>query len=146
MRKPKKPKMKLSICWDAKRKTLFKRAEKQAREWKKFSGQSSAKFLLQRVRLTGPLRALIFDSKYDTYKGVLAYVRIIDGTVRAEEMIATIATRPESSVIEVGYFRSRIQKMAICSGEIGYIATGFKSVDECRVGDTYLVSLIRKTM
>ena len=84
-----------------------------------------------------PLRALIFDSKYDSYKGVLAYVRIIDGETKAEDKIFTLATKEESSVIEVGYFSPDLQKtLKLLAGEIGYIATGFKSVEDCRVGDT----------
>ena len=84
-----------------------------------------------------PLRALIFDSKYDTYKGVLAYVKIIDGEARAEDKILTLATKQPSSVIEVGYFSPELKKSDVLSaGSIGYIATGFKSVEDCRVGDT----------
>ena len=84
-----------------------------------------------------PLRALIFDSKYDTYKGVLAYVKIIDGEARAEDKILTLATKQPSSVIEVGYFSPELRKAdALSAGSIGYIATGFKSVEDCRVGDT----------
>ncbi|MDP1845733.1 MAG: translation elongation factor 4 [Candidatus Moranbacteria bacterium] len=84
-----------------------------------------------------PLRALIFDSKYDIYKGVLAYVKIIDGEARAEDKILTLATKQPSSVIEVGYFSPELKKTDVLSaGSIGYIATGFKSVEDCRVGDT----------
>lgn len=84
-----------------------------------------------------PLRALIFDSKYDTYKGVLAYVRIVDGKVKEEEKIFTAATKQASSVIEVGYFKPNFEKTReLSTGEIGYIATGFKTVEDCRVGDT----------
>jgi len=84
-----------------------------------------------------PLRALIFDSKYDTYKGVLAYVRIIDGAIVAEDKIATMATKQKSSAIEVGYFSPELVKSKkLSAGDIGYIATGFKTVEDCRVGDT----------
>ena len=86
------------------------------------------------------LRALIFDSKYDTYKGVLAYVRIVDGKIKAEERILTMATKQNSSVIEVGYFKPNLEKTSMLSaGEIGYIATGFKTVEDCRVGDTIVL-------
>jgi len=89
----------------------------------------------------GPLRALIFDSKYDLYKGVLAYVKIVDGEVKAEDKILTMATKQESSVIEVGYFSPELKKAGtLAAGEIGYIATGFKSVQDCRVGDTIVSS------
>ncbi|MFA5925424.1 MAG: translation elongation factor 4 [Parcubacteria group bacterium] len=84
-----------------------------------------------------PLRALIFDSKYDIFKGVLAYAKIIDGEIKSEDKILTMATKQHSSVIEVGYFSPDLRKGQILSaGTIGYIATGFKSVEHCRVGDT----------
>lgn len=87
-----------------------------------------------------PLRAMIFDSKYDTYKGVLAYVRIVDGHVKAGEEIRMMATEKESGVIEVGYFKPEFYASdVLTAGDIGYIATGLKSVEFCRVGDTITV-------
>lgn len=84
-----------------------------------------------------PLRALIFDSKYDTYKGVLAYVRIFDGEIEAEKEIFMMANSAKSETFEVGYFKPNLEKTKkLSAGEIGYIATGFKSVEFCRVGDT----------
>jgi GTP-binding protein LepA len=87
-----------------------------------------------------PLRALIFDSKYDTYKGVLAYVRIVDGQVKRDDIISMIATQKDSGVIEVGYFKPEMVSAGnLQAGDIGYIATGLKSVDFCRVGDTITI-------
>lgn len=87
-----------------------------------------------------PLRALIFDSKYDTYKGVLAYVRIVDGHVKEGDEIRMMASQKESGVIEVGYFKPEFQvSELLTAGDIGYIATGLKSVEFCRVGDTITV-------
>jgi len=87
-----------------------------------------------------PLRALIFDSKYDTYKGVLAYVRIVDGHVKREDEIRMMATQKESGVIEVGHFKPEFfATEMLTAGDIGYIATGLKSVEFCRVGDTITV-------
>ncbi|MEI8343422.1 MAG: translation elongation factor 4 [Candidatus Moraniibacteriota bacterium] len=87
-----------------------------------------------------PLRALIFDSKYDTYKGVLAYVRIVDGQVKRDDIISMIATQKDSGVIEVGYFKPEmVAADNLQAGDIGYIATGLKSVDFCRVGDTITI-------
>ena len=84
-----------------------------------------------------PLRALIFDSKYDTYKGVLAYVRIVDGQVKRDDEIRMMENHKESGVVEVGYFKPGLVTTDILTaGDIGYIATGLKSVDHCRVGDT----------
>ena len=84
-----------------------------------------------------PLRALIFDSKYDSYKGVLAYVRVLDGSVRGAERVRMMATKTEADLLEVGVFRPTMAKVpALEAGEVGYVATGLKSVGECRVGDT----------
>ena len=88
-----------------------------------------------------PLRALIFDSKFDSYKGVLAYVKIVDGQVRREDNILAVATKKESGVIEIGYFKPHMEKCdRLEAGSIGYIATGFKTVEDCRVGDTLTIS------
>ncbi len=88
-----------------------------------------------------PLRALIFDSKYDTYKGVVAYVRIVDGTVKRDDKIAMMAVGSESGVVEVGFFRPDLQAVEkLVAGDIGYIATGFKGVEDCRVGDTVTIA------
>jgi GTP-binding protein LepA len=84
-----------------------------------------------------PLRALIFDSKYDDYRGVVAYVRIVDGEVRRDEILHYFATGAQGSAIEVGYFFPGLVKTDVLrAGEVGYIATGLKSVSVCRVGDT----------
>ncbi len=87
------------------------------------------------------LRALIFDSKYDSYKGVLAYVRIVDGEVRAEDDVRLMAGEVNAHVIEVGKFSPELKKTQILkAGDIGYIATGLKSVVQCRVGDTITIA------
>lgn len=88
-----------------------------------------------------PLRALIFDSKYDSYKGVLAHVRIFDGMVRAEDRILMLANQKTGDVLEVGCFKPELVRTeTLSAGEIGYIATGLKDVAECRVGDTITLS------
>jgi GTP-binding protein LepA len=84
-----------------------------------------------------PLRALIFDSKYDTYKGVVAYIRVLDGSVKRDDKVTMMAGGADSNVVEVGYFKPDLQKFdQLTAGDIGYLATGFKSVEFCRVGDT----------
>lgn len=84
-----------------------------------------------------PLRAMIFDSKYDSYKGVLAYVRIVDGSVKAEDDVRLMVGGRDAHVIEVGKFTPAFVKLdSLETGDIGYIATGLKSVDQCKVGDT----------
>jgi GTP-binding protein LepA len=87
-----------------------------------------------------PLRALVFDSHYDAYKGVIAYVRIVDGQLREGERIAMMATGSTTDVLETGYFQPRlISAGQLTTGEVGYVATGFKNVKDCRVGDTITV-------
>ncbi|MBV9691903.1 MAG: elongation factor 4 [Ktedonobacteraceae bacterium] len=87
-----------------------------------------------------PLRALVFDSHYNAYKGVIAYVRIVDGQLRTGERIAMMAAGSSAEILETGYFQPRlIPTEMLTSGEVGYIATGFKNVKDCRVGDTVTV-------
>jgi GTP-binding protein LepA len=87
-----------------------------------------------------PLRALVFDSHYDAYKGVIAYVRIIDGQLRENERLVMMATGSTTDILEAGYFQPRlISSGTLTAGEVGYIATGFKRVQDCRVGDTVTV-------
>jgi len=83
------------------------------------------------------LRALIFDTVYDSYQGVIAYVRIVDGSIRAGENIKLMSNGNKYEVDEVGIFNPDMQKMDILrSGEVGYIIAGIKNVKNCRVGDT----------
>ncbi|MEX1071748.1 MAG: translation elongation factor 4, partial [Anaerolineales bacterium] len=85
-----------------------------------------------------PLRALIFDSHYDAYKGVVAYVRVIDGRIEGEEPLRLMITGAEFKPIEIGTFSPRLTAGKVLeAGEVGYVATGFKTVAECRVGDTF---------
>ena len=83
------------------------------------------------------LRALIFDSTYDEYRGVVTYVRIFAGAVKKGDKIILLATRARSEVLEVGVFKPQyLATDGLKVGEIGYIVTGFKDVSECGVGDT----------
>ena len=84
-----------------------------------------------------PLRALVFDSHYDSYKGVIAYVRVFDGQLHEGERVAMMAAGSATDILEAGYFQPRmISSGQLTAGEVGYIATGFKNVKDCRVGDT----------
>jgi len=84
-----------------------------------------------------PLRALIFDSVYNTYKGVVAYVKVVDGTVKRDDMLHMLGTEKEGVTVEVGLFHPNLVPTDILrAGDIGYIATGLKEVGHCRVGDT----------
>ena len=84
-----------------------------------------------------PLRALIFDSHYDSYKGVIAYVRIVEGSLKSTDILRMFATKVDMRPVEIGIFAPGMKPVqSLGSGEVGYIATGFKTVHECRVGDT----------
>ncbi len=84
-----------------------------------------------------PLRALIFDSHYDSYKGVIAYVRIVDGKLKRGDHVYLMAQRREVEPIEIGVFVPGMKAVELLTaGEVGYIATGLKTVSECSVGDT----------
>ena len=85
-----------------------------------------------------PLRALIFDSYYDAYRGVIVYVRIKDGTVRPGDTIRMMATGGEFTVVECGFLRATSLEPAdaLYAGEVGYIAASIKDVRQARVGDT----------
>ncbi|MBI9048272.1 MAG: elongation factor 4 [Anaerolineaceae bacterium] len=83
------------------------------------------------------LKALIFDSHYDSYKGVVAYVRVVDGKVQSHQTLRLMATKTELKPVEIGVFSpGMVAQKELLAGEVGYIATGLKTVSECRVGDT----------
>ncbi len=87
-----------------------------------------------------PLRALVFDSHYDAYKGVIAYLRVVDGQLRTDERVSMMAVGSTTDILEAGYFHPRLTSVGgLTTGEVGYIATGFKNVKDCRVGDTVTV-------
>ena len=84
-----------------------------------------------------PFRALIFDSTYDSFKGVLALVRVIDGSIKDREKIELLAAKAQAEIKELGYLAPVISPQPeIFTGEIGYIATGIKEPGKVRVGDT----------
>ncbi|MBI2773779.1 MAG: elongation factor 4 [Chloroflexi bacterium] len=91
-----------------------------------------------------PLRALIFDSHYDQFRGVVAHVRVVDGEVAVGDRIRLFATDKEADLLELGTFapdpRTRDR---LLTGEVGYLATGLKTVQDCRVGDTVTLAIRR---
>ena len=85
-----------------------------------------------------PLRALIFDSHYDSYKGVVAYVRVVDGGTETGSVLRLMSTGLAVDPIEIGTFAPTMRPAGrLETGEVGYIATGLKNVGDCRVGDTF---------
>ncbi|MBC8164032.1 MAG: elongation factor 4 [Roseiflexaceae bacterium] len=86
---------------------------------------------------TLPVRGLIFDSHYDAYKGVIAYVRVMEGTITANTRVRMIGTGAEAETLDIGVFRpTMVSKASLAAGETGYVATGLKDVGDCQVGDT----------
>ena len=85
-----------------------------------------------------PLQALIFDSYYDAYKGVIAHIRVMEGTVRVGDVIHMMATGSDFTVVECGYMRATSFESAgvLEAGEVGYLTASIKAVKEARVGDT----------
>jgi GTP-binding protein LepA len=88
----------------------------------------------------GPPRALIFDSEYDPYRGVVAYVRLIDGAFESGEAIVAMQAGTEADIDEIGFFAPAMRPAArMDAGEVGYVITGIKDVARLRVGDTLTV-------
>ena len=85
-----------------------------------------------------PLSALIFDAVYDSYKGVIVFCRIMEGSVKVGDQIRMMATNAEDGVVEVGYFGAGqfIPCKELSAGMVGYIAAGIKNVRDTRIGDT----------
>ncbi len=110
------------------------------------TGQNVEQVLEQIVELVpcpegdddAPLRALIFDSVYDNYKGVIVYVRVVDGTIKVGDTMKMMATGAEFNVVEVGTMKATgLQPVGkLCSGEVGYITGSIKTVRDAVVGDT----------
>ena len=83
------------------------------------------------------LRALIFDSKFDEYRGVVAYVRVVGGEVRRGDRVRLLGTHAHAEVLDVGYFHpALVSSDSLATGSIGYIITNVKTIKQCRVGDT----------
>jgi len=90
---------------------------------------------------SSPFRALIFDSTYDEFKGVIAFVRVVDGAIKRGEKIVMRATGAAGEALEVGYFRPQfVTGDSLAAGEIGYVVTGHKEIDTVRVGDTIIAA------
>ncbi len=87
---------------------------------------------------TGPTRALVFDSVYDQYRGVISYVRIVDGALKHGGMLMSMATGQTQTIEEVGVMTPQMTPTdRLDAGEVGYVITGVKDVAEIKVGDTF---------
>lgn len=84
-------------------------------------------------------RALIFDSEYDSYKGVIVYTRIVDGNFKKGDKIYLLGSKTKAEVLELGYFNPELTPCnTLQAGDIGYMSTGLKEIEKCRVGDTII--------
>jgi len=85
----------------------------------------------------GPARALIFDSEFDQYRGVIAYIRVVDGVFRKGEQIRAMAAGTQADIDDIGFFSPQMMPTdQLAAGEVGYLITGLKDVTQLRVGDT----------
>src|SRR6202162_4431453 len=85
----------------------------------------------------GPPRSLIFDSEFDQYRGVIAYIRVVDGAFHKGEAIRAMATGTQAEIDDIGFFSPRMMPTdQLAAGEVGYLITGLKDVTQLRVGDT----------
>lgn len=89
-----------------------------------------------------PLRALIFDSHYDPYKGVMAYIRVVDGHLSKGSSLRLMAEETQFEVLDAGCFNPDLSPLnQLLAGDVGYIATGMKTIADCQVGDTVTTTL-----
>jgi GTP-binding protein LepA len=94
----------------------------------------------------GPARALIFDSEFDQYRGVIAYIRVIDGTFTKGEAIRAMQAGTEAEIDDIGFFTPQMTSAdALHAGEVGFLITGIKDVTRLRVGDTLTTRAARAT-
>ena len=121
----------------------FKREEILFVSAKEGSGtQEILSAVVERIRApggesSGPLRSLVFDSLYNPYKGIIAHIRVQDGQISKNDRIKVMSTGKVTEAVEVGVFAPFPQAVdTLQAGQVGYIATGFKNVRECSVGDT----------
>lgn len=91
------------------------------------------------INIDKPLRALVFDSTFDSYRGIIVYVRVFDGVIKSGDRIKFFATGLETDAEEVGILKmQRIKTRSLSSGDVGYIITGIKTASELLVGDTVI--------
>lgn len=87
--------------------------------------------------INAPLKALIFDSVYNSFRGIIAYYRIIDGVLRKNDLVKFVATKKEYNAEEIGILRlDKEPRNEVCAGDVGYIISGIKESKEVKVGDT----------
>jgi GTP-binding protein LepA len=93
-----------------------------------------------------PFRALIFDSEYDPYKGVIAFIRVVDGSIRTNDKVYLLQAKAEGEAKEIGYLNPKASPVKeLKTGEIGYLATGIKEPGKVRVGDTIALKSLAQT-
>jgi len=98
-----------------------------------------------KIDLESPFKALIFDSKFDSFKGIIVFVRVFSGKIRSGEKIYLIHSQIESEIKEVGFFNPNlIPSLELNAGEIGYVATGIKEPGKVKVGDTIILANLHK--
>jgi len=119
---------------------IIKISAKQGTNVKELLDSAIEKIPNPKGNLESPFRAVIFDSSYNSYKGVIAYIRVIDGKLESGQKIKLLAAKVKGEAKEVGYFTPELlAQKKLSAGEIGYIATGIKELGKVRVGDTIIL-------
>ena len=89
----------------------------------------------------GVPRALVFDSFFDDYRGVIVFVRVLSGEFKSTDFVKFIAAKSESKIVDMGFLSpTEMRTDSLCAGEVGFIATGLKHIEDARVGDTATIS------
>ena len=100
-----------------------------------------------KINYSQPTRALIFDSQYDYYRGVIAYVRVVDGQIKKGDKFLCLANKIKGEIVDLGYFAPELKSsFELQSGEIGWLATGLKDPNLIKVGDTLTLGKITKSL
>jgi len=129
----------LSNLLNIPKKEIFEISAKEGTNVKNLLEKVIEKIPPPKGEIEKPARALIFDSKYDIYKGVIAYIRLVDGEIKDGEKIYLMASETEGEIKEVGFFKPDLKpQKELKTGEIGYIATGIKEPGKVKVGDTII--------
>jgi GTP-binding protein LepA len=116
---------------------VYKVSAKTGEGVEELLGDLIGKISAPKGNLEKPLKALVFDSSYDPFKGVVAFVRLFDGEIRKGAKIKFLGTGQEAESVATGFFSPELtEKETLVAGEIGWIATGLKEVQEVKVGDT----------
>ena len=134
----------LSKLLGIEKETIMAVSAKEGWETKELLEEIIEKTPPPKIDLESPFKALIFDSQFDAFKGIIVFVRVFAGKIKAGEKIYLIHSKIESEIKEVGFFNPKlISSQELKAGEVGYVATGIKEPGKIKVGDTIINSKLK---